>query len=132
MPDLRRLAQCQALLEEGFYVQAAREVQLCKAEDGDGQELLVILAEIYIAQGYINRAKAVLSDAVSTLTGPSQSSTWVIGMMQCVVETVCEGRFAESVSRADEIHCHAATYLRASPTRPNAVSLLILFEVLRS
>ena len=115
------IAHARQLRKQGYYIQAAEEIQSLRARTEDSAELLIQLAEIYITQGYLNRAHSLLTVDVQNIKDGDDHARWAVGMMQCFTGAIVSGKIWTSLPEAGGIYSDAASFLKAYPTSHHAV-----------
>jgi hypothetical protein len=110
------------LHKRGYHTQAAEEIQSLRTRDGDAVELVIQLAEIYVTQGYLNRAHSLLTvDVQNVKDGVDDHSGWTLGMMRCFTGAIVSDKIWTIIPEAGRIYNDAAAFLKADPTTHHAV-----------
>jgi len=109
------------LHKQGYHTQAAEEIQSLRARAGDAVGLVTLLAEIYVTQGYLNRAHSLLTVDVQNVKDGDDYARWTLSMIRCFTGAIVSGKIWTSFPKADRIYSDAAVFLRADPTAHHAV-----------
>ena len=109
------------LHNQGYHAQAAEEIQSLRGGAGDAVEHVAQLAEIYITQGYLNRAHSLLTVDVQNVKDGDDHAWWTLGMIRCFVGAIVSGKIWTSFPEASRIYSDAAAFLKADQTTYYAV-----------
>jgi len=109
------------LHKRGYHSQAAEEIRSLRTKAGDTVELITLLADIYVTQGYMNRAHSLLTVDGQNVKDGDEHARSSLSMMRCFTGAIVSGKIWTSFSEADRIHGEAAAFLKADPTAHYAV-----------
>jgi hypothetical protein len=125
MSFLRRremsLDHARQLHKQGYHAQAAEEIHSLRDKDGDAVDLVTQLAEIYVTQGYLNRAHSLLTVDFENVKDGDDPARWALGMMRCFTGAIVSGKIWTSFPEACSIYSDAAAFLKADTTAHYAV-----------
>ena len=108
------------LHKQGYHAQAVEEIQSLRTPAGDARELVTLLADIYITQGYLNRAHSLLT-VDGHVKGGDEHARSSLSMIRCFTGAIVSGKIWTSISEADRVYSDAAAFLKADPTAHYAV-----------
>jgi outer membrane PBP1 activator LpoA protein len=114
------LHHARQLHQNGYHAQAAEEVQQLRANTRDEAGSVVLLAEIYLAQGYVNRAHSLLTVGGRNVMEDGEHAHWLLSMIRCFTGAIL-GEIWISIAEADRIYSEAAAFLTENPTTEYAV-----------
>jgi hypothetical protein len=109
------------LHKQGYHTQASEEIQSIRSTAGDTVELVTFLAEIYVTQGYLNRAHSLITVDVQNVKDGDDHTRWALEMMGCFTGAIVSGKIWASFPEANRIYNDAAVFLKADPTAYHAV-----------
>jgi len=109
------------LHKRGYHSQSVEEIQSLRTRDGDTVELITLLAEIYVTQGYLNRAHSLLTIDGQNVEDGDEYARSSLSMIRCFTGAIVSGKIWASFSEADRIYGDAAAFLKADPTAHHAV-----------
>jgi hypothetical protein len=109
------------LLKQGYHSQAVEEIQSHRTKAGNPVEFIILLAEIYTTQGYLNHAYSILTVDVQNVTGGDEHALSALSMIRCFTGAIVTGKIWICCAEANGIYSDAAAFLKADPTAPYAV-----------
>ena len=109
------------LQRRGHHTEAVEEIQNLRSKQGDSVECIKVLAEIYIAQGYLNHADSLLEAHGHDVSQGDEYGRWALSMIRCFTSAIVTAKIWTRYSQAVKVYSDATAMLKADPIAPHAV-----------
>ncbi|KAK5746897.1 hypothetical protein LTR17_000528 [Elasticomyces elasticus] len=120
------LERARELHKKGYHAEATEEIASLHDCDGDRAKHLMLLADILITQGYVNRARDLLTIHGRQVENPDHAS-WALDMLRYFTTAVASGKIWSSIAEADKTYIDAKPFLSAEPISRDALVIELFY-----